>query len=120
MGGRGSEEVWDGHMHTYLKWITNKELLYSTENVAQCYVAVWMGGENGGEEIRVYVWQSPLSPETFTTLLLSSTPVQNEKCCCCCCIITVFNNSNIKTVTWLEPFCKMITFMFLRSTHSAI
>ena len=26
----------------YLKWITNKLLLYSTENSAQCYVAVWM------------------------------------------------------------------------------
>ena len=31
----------------YLKWITNKDLLYSTENSAQCYVAAWTGGENG-------------------------------------------------------------------------
>ena len=34
----------------YLKWITNKDLLYSTWNSAQCYVAAWMGeglGENG-------------------------------------------------------------------------
>ena len=34
----------------YLKWITNKDLLYSTGNSAQCYVAAWMGrefGENG-------------------------------------------------------------------------
>ena len=28
-----------------LKWITNKDLLYSTGNSAQCYVAAWMGGE---------------------------------------------------------------------------
>ena len=31
----------------YLKWITNKDLLYSTGNSAQCYVAAWMGGESG-------------------------------------------------------------------------
>ena len=39
----------------YLKQITNKDLLYSTGNSAQCYVAVWMGGEFGGEWMRVYV-----------------------------------------------------------------
>ena len=26
----------------YLKWITNKDLLYSTWNSAQCYVPAWM------------------------------------------------------------------------------
>ena len=34
----------------YLKWIPNKDLLYSTWNSAQCCVAAWMGvglGENG-------------------------------------------------------------------------
>ena len=34
----------------YLKWITSKDLLYSTRNSAQRYVAAWMGkefGENG-------------------------------------------------------------------------
>ena len=38
-------------MHTllYLKWITNKDLLYSTGNSDQCYVAAWMGVEFGGE-----------------------------------------------------------------------
>ena len=33
----------------HLKWITNKDLLYSTWNSAQCYVAVWMGEGLGGE-----------------------------------------------------------------------
>ena len=33
----------------YLKWIANKDLLYSTGNSAQCQVAAWMGGEFGGE-----------------------------------------------------------------------
>ena len=40
----------------YLKWITNKDLLYSTENSAQCYEAAWMGGEFRGEWIRVYIY----------------------------------------------------------------
>ena len=33
----------------YLKWITNKDLLYSTGNSAQGYVLAWMGGEFGGD-----------------------------------------------------------------------
>ena len=41
----------------YLKWITDKDLLYSTWNSAQCYVAAWMGGEFGGEWI--HEWLSP-------------------------------------------------------------
>ena len=44
----------------YLKWITNKDLLYSTGNSIQCYVAAWTGGEFGGEWIHVSVWLSPL------------------------------------------------------------
>ena len=31
----------------YLKWITNKILLYSPENSVQCYMATWIGGEFG-------------------------------------------------------------------------
>ena len=37
----------DRYILLYLKWITNKNLLCSTENSAQCYVAAWMGGEFG-------------------------------------------------------------------------
>ena len=29
--------------------VTNKDLLESTGNSAQCYVAAWTGGEFGGE-----------------------------------------------------------------------
>ena len=39
----------------YLKWIANKDLLYSTENSVQCCVAAWMRGEFGGDWIHVYV-----------------------------------------------------------------
>ena len=45
----------------YLKWIANKDLLSSTWNSAQCYVAAWMGGEFGGEWIQVYVWLGPFT-----------------------------------------------------------
>ena len=33
----------------YLKWITNKDLLYSIGNSTQCCVAAWMGREFSGE-----------------------------------------------------------------------
>ena len=46
----------DRYTLLYLKWITNKDLLCSTENSAQCYVAAWMGREFGGEWIHVYAW----------------------------------------------------------------
>ena len=45
----------------YLKWITNKDLLYSTGNSPQCYMAGWMGGEFRGEWIHVYVWLNPFA-----------------------------------------------------------
>ena len=45
----------------YLKWITNKDLLYSVQNFAQCYVAAQMGGEFAGEWIQVYAWLSPFA-----------------------------------------------------------
>ena len=50
-GGRDSSEFGiDIYTLLYLKQITNKNLLYSTGNSAQCYVAAWMGEslrENG-------------------------------------------------------------------------
>ena len=39
----------DRYTLLYLKWITNKDLLYSTGNSAQCYVAAQMRGEFEGE-----------------------------------------------------------------------
>ena len=45
----------------YLKWKTNKYLLYGIGNSALCYVAACMGGEFGGEWIHVNVWLSPFA-----------------------------------------------------------
>ena len=42
--------------NSYLKWITNKDLLCSTWYSAQCYVAAWMGEEFAGEWINVYMY----------------------------------------------------------------
>ena len=43
----------------YLKWIANKDLLYSIGDSVQCYVAAWIGRVFGREWIHVYVWLSP-------------------------------------------------------------
>ena len=65
MGGRDERTVREFGMDMYtvlcLKWITNKDLLYSTWNSVQCYVAAWMGGQFGGEWIHVYVRLSPFT-----------------------------------------------------------
>ena len=54
MGGGIVRELGMG-MYTllYLKWITNKDLLYRIRNSARCYVAAWKGGEFGGEWVYV-------------------------------------------------------------------
>ena len=51
--------------------ITNKDLLYSTGNSAQCSLAAWMGGEFGGEWIQCLCMTESLScsPETITASL---------------------------------------------------
>ena len=49
MGERDRELGTNVYTLLYLKWATNKDLLYSTGNSAQCYVAAWMGGAFGGE-----------------------------------------------------------------------
>ena len=66
-------------MYTLLhsKWITNKDLLYSTWNSAQCYVPAWMEAGLGGDWIHVYIWLSHSSPETTADLLISYTSIRN-------------------------------------------
>ena len=58
---RDREFGMDRYTLLYLKWITNKDLLYSTRSSAQCYVAAWMIGEFGGDWIHIYVWLSPFA-----------------------------------------------------------
>ena len=51
----------DRYTPLYLKRIINKDLLYSTGNSAQCYMADQMGRELGRERIHVYIWLSPFA-----------------------------------------------------------
>ena len=64
-GRTGEEIVTEFGMNTcpllYLKWTASTDLLYSRWNSAQCSVAAWMGGEFGGDGMRVYVWLSPFA-----------------------------------------------------------
>ena len=62
-GCQGEETVreFGTDMYTllYLKWITNKELLYGAWNYAQCSMAAYLGGEFEVEWIHVYIWLNP-------------------------------------------------------------
>ena len=62
----------------YLKWITNRNLLYSTWNSAQCYLPFWTRGARGTMYTYVYVAESlHYSPEAITTLIIGYTPTQS-------------------------------------------
>ena len=62
-GSQGEEIVKDFGkvMYTllYLKWITNKNLLYGTWSSAQCYVPAWVGEGFGGKWIHACVCWVP-------------------------------------------------------------
>ena len=66
----------------YLKWITNRDILYSTWNSAQCYVPALMGGTFGREWIHVYVWLSPLAVHLKLSQLVNWL-YPSTKCVCC-------------------------------------
>ena len=70
------------YRYLYLKWITNKDLLYITGNSAQCYVAAWMREEFGGEWIHLCIYMAEsfhCLPDIITALLIDYTPIQNKK-----------------------------------------
>ena len=60
-GGIVREFGMDTYTLLYLKWKTNKDLLFSKRDSTQCYVAAWVGGEFGGERIHVDVRLSPFT-----------------------------------------------------------
>ena len=71
----------DKYTLLYFKWVTNKDLLYSTWNSAQHYVAPWLGGEFGRECIHAYVWLSPFLVHLKLLqhcLFISYSPIQNK------------------------------------------
>ena len=47
------------HTALYLKWVTHNDLLSSTGNSAQCYLAAWIGGGVWGRrDTCIHVWLS--------------------------------------------------------------
>ena len=49
-GGWGELGVWDYHIYTTIyKWITNKDLLYSTGSYIQYFIITYMGKESEKE-----------------------------------------------------------------------
>ena len=84
VGGEGWEEGIvtefgiDIYTLLHFKRITNKALLYSTWNSAQCYMAAWMGGAFGRERIHVYEWWRLLTVvqlKLLHCLLIIYTPI---------------------------------------------
>ena len=71
----------------YLKWMTNKYLMYSTWNFAQC--CEW-GGSLGTIDTCM--------TESITTLLISYTPVQNKK------LKKKKHNSNNNITVWSSQY----------------
>ena len=62
----------------YLKWVTNKDLLSSTGNSAQYYVAAWVGVDLGETDTRIYMAESlHCLPETTTISFIGYTARQN-------------------------------------------
>ena len=70
----------DTYTLLYLKRITNKDLLYSTGNSAQCYVAAWMGGEFGytASLVAQMVKRLPAMQETWVCSLGGEDPLEKE------------------------------------------
>ena len=62
----------------YLKWATSKDLLSSTGNSAQCYVAAWVGADLGETDTHIYMAESlHCLPETTTISLIGYTARQS-------------------------------------------
>ena len=63
----------------YVKRTTSKDLPWRTGNFSQCYGAVWVEGESGGDWINALVMVESLCclPETITTLSIHYTLKQN-------------------------------------------
>ena len=85
----------------YLKWITSKDLLHSSWNSIQCYVAAWMGGESRGEGIHVYVCLSPFV--RGSTLTGTTRPGQTPQSACMSCFRQEVPVRNRKPISHHQP-----------------
>ena len=68
-GGINQEFGINRYALLYIKWITNKDLLYSTGNYTQYFVIACKGKESENEYMYLYMAESLYcTPETNTTL----------------------------------------------------
>ena len=90
------ESGMDMYTLLYLKWITNKDLLYSTGNSAQCYVAAWMGGEFGyiGSLVAQMVKCLPAMQETWVHSLGGEDPLEKE--------MATYSSTRAWKIPWTE------------------
>ena len=81
--GKGIIREFEMDMYTllYLKWITSRDLLYSTWDSSQCSVADWKGGGvcRRMDTCICMAESLPCSPEIITTLLIGCTLIPNKK-----------------------------------------
>ena len=86
----------DTYTLLYLKGITNKDLLYSTGNSAQCYVAAWMGGEFGyiGSLVAQMVKCLPSMQETWVRSLGGEDPLEKE--------MATYSSTRAWKIPWTE------------------
>ena len=80
-GKRDSQEVWDGRVHTAIFKMDSKQRpTVQLMELAQCYLAAWMGREFGRRGTCTRIAEClPCSPETITTLFISYNPTQHKK-----------------------------------------
>ena len=71
----------DMHTLLYLKRITNKDLLYSTQNSAQCYVAALMGGTRCFATTWTVACQTPLSMGILQARILEWVAIPSSRGC---------------------------------------
>ena len=85
----------------YLKWISNRDLLYIIGNSAQCYVAAWRWREFGGKWLHVYVWLSPFAVHMkLSQHCLSATLQYKIKKCFVFCFLKIHWERASKIKVW--------------------
>ena len=77
-GGRDSQGVWDGRVHT-ATFNTENQQGCTLQHMLQCYAAAWMGGEFGGEQMYVYAWLTPFTVNYHNTVNRLCSKVQKIK-----------------------------------------
>ena len=108
--GMVRESGMDMYTQFYLKWITNKDLLYSTGNSAQCSVAAWMGGEFRDSAIHICISVLPQTP------IPSSLPHNIEQSSLCYtvgpCLLSILNIA-LNTALLRHILLKLLVRLFI-------